>query len=821
MVGMAFPAETDQNQQHMLRHYIVIAFRNIARHLNYSILNILGLSLGLASFIFIAMYISDELKYDKFHEKSRNIYRVNRFYNSNDVNEDAATLSFPAGPALEFDYPDMIKSVCRFFDFQVSKIFVEYRMKADKSVKFNEYNFYLADSTIFDIFTFPFVKGDPKTALDEPLTVVLTESTARRYFGDDDPIGKTLRVEEAFDLEVTGVMRDLPAQTHFTIDMVGSLSTFRWIQGGQLPQTWIWNPCWTYILLNDGIAPESLEKHLPEFYKNHYPDLSDQDVTLYLQALTDIHLRSHHDYEMHSNSNIIYVYILAAIALVVLVLACINFMNLTTAYSGTRSMEIAVKKVFGGSRGRLAGQFLGETIIQSFLALVLASVAVELLIPSFNRFTGKGIESGFILEPNTILIGLFITILTGIMAGVYPAFYLSAFRPVRVLKGRQGTGSKSARARKLLVLIQFSISIALIIGTLLVYSQLKFIRNADLGFNKEQIILLPSVNAISANFETFRENLFQHPDIKYVTGMEDILGANHNTRRVQIEGLNEDVAYWYPMFMVRHDFTETFDIKVVAGRSFSSKISSDTARAIMINETMARNMGWTNEEALGKRIRSDGNERVIGVFRDFHILSLHKPINNFILDMVQNPNRAAALTRYVAIRADTRNYKKLLSFIGKEWEKLAPNRPFEFTFLNEELNQLYDDEDKFGRFSLLLTFLALVIACLGLFGLTSYLAEQRTKEISIRRALGANLVNVLKLLSREFILLIILANLIAWPVAYFLANRWLQSFTKSIPINWFLFLLAGLTALVLALMITTYRAFRASVKNPADTLRYE
>ena len=805
----------------MFRHYLIIAFRNIIRHLNYSILNILGLALGLASFIFIIMYITDELKYDKFHDKSQNIYRVNRLYNSNDVNEDAATLSFPAGPALEFDYPDIIKNVCRFFDFQVSKIFVEYNQDDEKKVKFNEYNFYLADSTVFEIFTFPFLMGDPKTALDEPMTVVITESTAKRYFGDENPLGKTLRIEEAINLEVTGVMKDLPTESHFTIDMLGSLSTFRWIQGGQLPQTWIWNPCWTYVLLNDGMAPEALEKHLPEFYKNHYQDLSDQEVTLYLQPLTDIHLKSHHDYEMHPNSNIIYVYILVAIAFVVLVLACINFMNLTTAYSGTRAMEIAVKKVFGGSRSRLAGQFIGETIIQSFLALIFASVAVELLIPAFNRFTGKSIESGFILQFEAIIFGLIIVVVSGLMAGAYPAFYLSSFKPVRVMKGRQGTGAKSARARKFLVLIQFSISIALIIGTLLVYSQLKYIRKADLGFNKEQVILLPSVNDISRNFETFRENLLKNPDIEYVTGMEDILGANHNTRRVQIEGLNEDVAYWFPMFMVRHDFVETFDIQVVSGRSFSQKVSSDTARAIMINETMAKNMGWTNEEALGKRIRSDGNEQVIGVFKDFHILSLHKPINNFILDMVQNPNGAAALTRYVAIRVKTKNYKKLLAFISEEWSKLAPNRPFEFSFHNEELNQLYKDEDKFGRFSLLLTFLAVIIACLGLFGLTSYLAEQRTKEISIRRAMGATVGHVLKLLSSEFIALIILANLVAWPVAYYLTNRWLQSFTKSIPINWFLFVLAGFLALALALIITTYRAFRASSRNPAETLRYE
>ncbi|MCK5461836.1 MAG: ABC transporter permease, partial [Bacteroidales bacterium] len=395
--------------------------------------------------------------------------------------------------------------------------------------------------------------------------------------------------------------------------------------------------------------------------------------------------------------------------------------------------------------------------------------------------------------------------------------------PIVIFRGGLRNGRSSAIARKILVTAQFAISITLIIGTLIVFSQLNFIRNADLGFKKNQIILLQSqgVNQIQRNYETFKESLLKYPEIESVTAMEDILGANHNTRGVTIEGLSEDQQFWYPMFIVRSDFIETFDIEVVAGRTFSKDIRTDTANAIMINEKMARNLGWTNEEALGKRIVHDGDERVIGIFKDFHILSMHKPMNNFILDMVRNPGFAAGMTRYIAIRVNTSSYKKILQTLEEEWNVHAPNRPFEYSFLDQELRDLYDDEDKFGRFSVMLTILALLIASLGLIGLTSYIAEQRTKEIGIRRAMGATFTSVIRLLSNEFVKLILLANLIAWPIAYLVANNWLNNFTKRISLDWLQFLYAGMGTLIIAVLITSYRALKASSRNPADTLRYE
>ena len=808
----------------MLKFNILIAFRNITRNLKYTVINIGGLAIGLTCFIFITLYINDELKYDKFHAKSDRIYRVNRFYNSNNVLEDAATCSFPCGPTLRFDYPDMVEQVVRFYNGFVRQAFIEYRKTEDDVVKFNETGFYLVDSTVFKVFSFKFLQGNPETALNRPNAVVISASTARKYFGDEPALGKLLRMEESnqLDFEVTGVIEDIPAQSHFKIDMLGSLSTMRQFFGnGQLPQTWVWNPCWTYVLLRQGTTQSDLDAIFPDFYLNHYPDLAEQDVTLYLQPLTDIHLKSHHVYEMHPNSNIQYIYILSSIAAIVLILACINFMNMVTAYSSDRAREIGLKKVFGSSRTRITWQFIIETILQSFLAMLIGILIVESLMRSFNNFTNKDISGFFVLESQFILFGILLVIIVGFLAGSYPALYLSSYNPLQALKDVKPGGTRSGLARKILVVLQFSISIALIIGTFIVFNQMRFIRNADLGFNKDQIILIPTVNQISRNYETYKNELLKHPDILYVTGMEDILGVNHNTRQVVIEGLNPDQSYWYPMFMVRHDFIETFDIQVVAGRAFSEEILADTVNAIMINETMAANLGWTKEDAIGKRIRSDGDERVIGVFKDFHILSLHRPINNFILDMLRNPRGASGLTRYIAVRTNTDNYKNVLSYIEEKWHEIAPSRPFEFTFQDQELNGLYKDEDQFSKFSVLLTLLALFIASLGLVGLTSYMAEKRTKEIGIRKVMGASIGNIIKELSIDFIKLVLISNLIAWPAAYIFTSNWLQNFTKHIQINWLLFLVAGILTLLIAIIITSFRAYLASTRNPAETLRYE
>jgi putative ABC transport system permease protein len=804
----------------MIRHFFLVAIRNAYKHLNYALINVLGLALGLASFVFIIIYVSDELKYDKFHKNADKTYRVNRLYNANNVNEDAATLSFPEGEALQNTYPDMIKSMCRLFDLQVSTLLFEYVKNEDDIIKFNEEWFYMADSSVFDVFTFSFKEGDMETALDRPGVVVISETTAKRYFGNESAMGKILRIEEGFNVEITGVFRDLPSQSHLRIDILGSLSTFRQFGGGQFPQTWIWNPCWTYIVLRDNVKPEALAANFPEFIKNNYLDFKDQKITLTLQKLTDIHLKSHHEYEMHPNSDIIYVTILTGVAIFVLLLACINFMNLATASSAGRAREIGLKKVLGANRRQLTLQFLFEATLHTFLAFILAASAVEFLLRTFNNFTGKNIDGGIFLQPQNILLALGLVIIVGLISGSYPAFFLSSLDASR-LRGNLLQGAKSGIARKVLVVFQFSISIALIIGTFSVYKQLNYMRNAELGFRKDHVIILPAVRNLSVNFDRFAEELKTNKDILQVTGMEDILGVNHNTRPFFVEGHDEANFYYYPAFVVRNEFLETFDIKVIAGRGYSVDYPDDTLNAIMINETMVKNLGWTNEDAIGKRIRSDGQEKVIGVFKDFNALSLHTPVRDFVIDLMGNPRGAAGLTRYIAIKVNSDNYKELLIFIKKTWEEIAPTRPFEYFFFEDKLDAQYKNEDKFSKISLLLTILALIIASMGLIGLTSFLVEKKTKEICIRRVHGARLSNINGLLSREFIKLIILANFISWPVAYFWLTNWLENFTRHILPQWYVFVISGVLTLAIALIITAVHALRATLINPAETLKYE
>jgi putative ABC transport system permease protein len=804
----------------MFKHNLKIALRNILKYWNYSIINIGGLAIGLASFIFIVLYVNDEVKYDDYHENADRIFRVNRLYNSNDVDEDAATVSFPCGPQLVIDYPAIVDKQVRLFNQLRTQWFIDYQKSDDEVIRFNEPHFMLADSTVFEIFTFPFVEGDPETALDNPASIVISESTAKKYFGDEPAMGKVLRVEEFLNFEITGVFKDLPPQSHLKIDMLASLNTWRrFSRNGQFPQTWIWNPCWTYVLLHEGINPDLLNEKFPQFYENHYTDLRDADVTLSLQSVKDIHLKSHHVYEMRANSNSVYINILSTIAIIILALACINFMNLATASSAGRAKEIAMKKIFGSFRRNLIFQFLGEAMVQSFVAMLLAILIVEILLPGYNNFTGKNISPEFLLEVKMLSFLIVVAFVVGLFAGVYPAFVLSAIRPLKVLKGVLKSGAKSGTARKILVIMQFSISISLIIGSLIVFAQLKYLRNAELGFKKDQIINIQSVGALFNNYAAFKQQLLSHKDIDFVTGAEDYLGINHNTRDYEVEGLTPGQRFYIPTFMVDWDFVETFDIKVIEGRAFSRDFPSDTVNALMINETMAKDLGWSNEEAIGKRITSrDGDERVIGIYEDFNAMSLHRPVNKFILDMFRRPENFAQV---ISIRFSSNNNQDVLEHIEKTWTELVPSRPFEYQFFDQQLNELYQDELRFGRFSVMLTILAILIAGMGLIGLTSFLAEQRTKEIGIRRTLGSTVNAIIGLMAKEFLWLLLFANLISWPVTYYLTSDWLESYTSHISTNWLIYILSGILTLFIAMSIITIRAYRTALLNPALTLRHK
>ena len=802
----------------MFNNYIKIAIRNLVKRKFYSLINISGLAIGLASFIIIMLYIIDELSYDRYHKNAENIYRLVNVYDFNGVGENSASSPFPVAFTMKDEYPGMIKNVVRIFNFQSPRMLIEI---GDK--RYNERRFFFADSTFFNIFDHEFIHGNPKTVLNESYSVVLTESAAKKYFGDDDPMNKTIKFEKQFDLKITGVIKDVPAQSHFNFDFIASMSSVRKIYGGKLPQTWVWNPCWTYLLLEDGAAPV-LEKKFPDFINKYFNDAEKENISLYLQPLTDIHLKSRLDYELEPNNNISYIYILSAIAVFLLIIANINFMNLATATSAARAKEIGVKKVVGVYRSQLIFQFISESIILSFISLIIALILVELLLPAFNTFTNKDIVLSILLQPKYLLALIVLVLFTGVFSGIYPAFYISAFKPISLLKGSLRRENKSTLPRKILVIVQFVISITLIIGTLTVFNQLKFLRNADLGFNKEQVIIIPvNHTPIAKSYKSFKNELLLNTDIISITAVDDIFGVAHNTHEFHPEGFPQDKWQFYPALVVRYDFVKTFDIKILAGRDYNEDNKTDPEKGMLINEAMVKHLGWgSNEEALGKKFKSlHGEERVIGVTNNFNVTSLYEQAGPFVLNIKEKPGEVMWFLKFMAIRIAPDNHKKTIDFIETKWKEFAPNRPFEYSFLDQELNKLYKDEDNLGKLSLIFSLMIIFIASLGLFGLTSFMAEQRTKEIGIRKVLGAKVTDIIKLLSKEFLKLIVIAILIAWPIAFLLIDDWLSHFAYRTAINWFVFILAGLFALIISLLITAYKAYVASKTNPVDTLKYE
>ena len=803
----------------MLRNYLISTFRYLLKRKSYFIINTLGLAVGMASFLVIYLYIVDELSYDRHHSKADRIYRLVNVYDFEGVGENSASSPFPVAFTLLNDYPGSIEDVVRIYNFQAPRSFVEYGEH-----RFNEKYFYFADSTYFNIFDHEFIRGNPGTALVETGSVVITESTARRYFDQEDPIGKVLKYESGINLKVTAVVRDIPEHSHFKFDFLGSLSTLRGIYGGQLPQTWVWNPCWTYLLLDPRADAEQLERHFPEFIEKYFYDAEKANVSLYLQPLTDIHLKSALDYEIAPNSDINSVYVLSVIAIFLLVIAIINYMNLATATSSKRIKEIGIKKVSGASRLQLIVQFLGESVILAFIAMVIALILIELIMPVFNTFTGKTISFDDLLALNNIVFVILLSIIIGVLAGIYPAFYLSAFDPLKGLKGKIANGTKRGTPRRILVTIQFTVSISLIIATSVIRDQLNFMRNADLGFLKENIVVLPiNRTPVVSHYEDYRKMLQQSPHIVSVTAMDDIFGAAHNTHEFRPEGFSEDHWQFYPALVVKYDFVRTFDLRLLAGRDYNEANKTDPENGILINESMVRHMGWGSpQEALGKKFKSlQGEERVIGVFNDFHQTSLHEPSGPFVLNMKETPEEIIWFLKYLVIRIREGSDTNALAYIEQSWNEVAPDRPFEYFYLEDELAKLYKDEENLSGLSLMFTLIIMFIASLGLIGLSSFMAEQRTKEIGIRKVLGASTRNIIRNLTSEFVILVSIASILAWIVSWILMDDWLNRFPYQARLNWLIFIVAACIAYGMAIAISSFRAFVAARTNPVITLKYE
>lgn len=603
------------------------------------------------------------------------------------------------------------------------------------------------------------------------------------------------------------------------------MSSLRQAFRGSLPQTWVWNPCWTYILLADGVEPAQLEANFPAFINNFYYDAQRESIVMYLQNLKDIHLHSRLDYEIRPNSNYTYIVVLSVIAVFLLLIASINFMNLATATAGTRAREIGIRKVTGADRFKLITQFLGESLVLTLISFILSLLLIEIMLPYFNELTSKQIRFDYLLNPSSIayLAGLWLVL--GLMSGFYPALLLSSFKPITILRGSPVNASRSGVARKILVVFQFTISIGLIISTVMIFRQVNYLRHADLGFNPNDVVMVRiNQTKVARDFETFRNEILKNPEIVNVTALDDIIGESHNTHEFWFEGMKPGEWRFFPALVVRYDFIETFGVELVAGRDYNRDNKTDPEKALLVNEALVKHMGWSsNEEALGKKFRSlSGDENIVGVFRNFQPTSFREPVGPFVLNMKEKPGEINFFMKYAAVKTTGKANKEVISYLESKWGEFEKDKPFDYFMLEDELTRLYADEKNLGNLAMTVTALILFVAAMGLFGLASFMAEKRTKEIGIRKVMGASVLNILLLLQKEFTWLIVIAMLIAWPVSYYLVDSlFLQQFAIQVPFSLWVFILSGLFALVISLLIISYRAVKTSLINPVETLKYE
>ncbi len=800
----------------MLRNYFKTAIRNLKRQKIYSFINITGLSVGLACCILIALYIHFELSFDGFHERADNIYRIIEIETESGKKQYSATVPAPLAPMLSEAFPEILRMVRIFHPSWIEKWKISYE---DKTY-FDEGVFF-ADPEILDVFTFPLVQGHQGDALVEPNSAIITEEIAQKYFGHSNPLGKVLSIH-GVQTKITGVIQAIPPNSHFRFKFLISFDTlkspgFRNVVYDML-NNWRSHNFYGYLLLREGVSSFELEKRfVPLLEKHFHTKITDFD--LYLQPLRKVHLYSKNfNYDISTfNSDVAYVYIFSVIAFFILIIACINYMNLTTARAANKAKEVGTRKIVGATRMHLIQQFLGESIILLFIALLIAFLLASLMLPVLNSLAG----SNFTINSRNLvcILGFLIaaSFILGCAAGIYPALFLSTFQPLHSLRGKLYPRVSRVHFRKTLVVIQFALSISLMIGTLSTRNQLKYCMSRNLGFDKENVISIPvrDVKTI-LEFDSVKDNLLQHPEILSVARSSSVPGKTLGRRGFLPEG-NE----WAPRYsiFVDHDFIPTMGIELKEGRNFSRDFGTDIEEAYIINEAAAEEFGW--DSAVGKRLiwKGDRNNKgqVIGMVKNFHFKSLHQKVEPIILHML--PERSGF--SYMTVKIRTQNIFHLMKEMGNIWERFFPNLPFEFFFLDEHLNRLYAAETRLGRVSGIFTLLSILIASLGVFGLASYITEQRTKEIGIRKVLGATPMSIAILLSKEFTKLVIISNIIAWPVAYYLVHKWLQNFAYRFDLGIGMFLLASSLALIITLLSVAYQSVKASFINPARALRYE
>jgi len=786
----------------MIKNYLKVAFRNIRRHKGFSFINIAGLAIGLACCLLITIWVLDELSYDKFHENAANLYRVEEDQHYSGRIFYVYVTPYPLGPALKAEIPEIIDATRVVW---TGGVLFKYRENT-----FFEDGGRAVDPSFLKMFTYPLVKGDKTTALDSPFSVVLTQELAEKYFGEEDPLGRVMTLNDKHEFTVTGVLENIPHNTYLQFDFLVPYEILK--RTGQTnEEDFGSNSIFTFVQLPDGMSPEQVNPKIFGFIRTKIPE---SRTDLRLMPFTKLHLHEFFGYEKSAGA-IQYVYIFSVIAFIVLLIACINFMNLSTARSANRAKEVGLRKVVGAVKGHLVRQFYGESVVYAFIALIIAVGIVTLLLPAFSNLSAKNLSWG-VAGIGTILIGLLgTTLFTGVVAGSYPALLLSAFQPARVLKGSLLSGSGGARFRRVLVVAQFALSVLLIIGTGVVYQQLNFIKNMRLGWDKEHLIYIPLRADTRKSYNAIKQELIQNPQVINVTGTSQLpthIGSNSGGS--DWEGKDPEFQILIGFNAVDFDFTETLKIEMAEGRSFDKAHPSDLTAGWIVNEEVAKLMG--KESVIGERFRHVGVEgTIVGVMKNFHYQTLRNKIEPLAI------NVAPDSLNYLIIRIPPEDVTASLGFIEKTWKRILPAFPFEYRFMDERYERGYRAEQRIGTLLRYFAILAVVVACLGLFGLASFMAEKRTKEIGIRKVLGASIGQITVLLCREFFLLVIVANVIAWPAAYFAMRKWLQSYAYRVDLGYFVFIGTMVLALFVAIVSVGYQAIRAARANPAISIRYE
>jgi putative ABC transport system permease protein len=807
----------------MFKNYLKIAWRNLNRNKFISFVNLFGLTVGICCCLLIGIYILNELSYDRYNKNANNIYRIERTF----LNAETGALSLklgavapPFAPLLQNDFKD-IKNVTRILDAGTNPI------KYGENI-FNQKNVYFADENLFKIFDFNVLKGNPATALSDPNTVMLNEQTAEKLFGNSDPMNKVIRLNNQLDFKVTGVYKALPENSHWHPDVLISFNTLKdsAVYGEKnLMTNWGNNAFYTYLLLPPHYNPKKLEAQFPAFQNRHIPasgkfKASDYSI-LSLRKLTNIHLYSHTDEELEINGDINRVYIFSAIALFILLIACINYMNLSSARSVLRAKEIGIRKTAGASKKELIAQFLSESVFITCIAFLLAILITRFALPWLNKLSGQQLSMETLLQWKILIGILMLPFIVGILSGIYPALYLSSFQPVKVLKGVIKKGGGNISLRKALVVFQFAISIILIVATVIVFQQLNYIQNKSLGFDKEHIVTLRNNAGLNNSFQSFKDELLSNSNIKDVALSSRIpSGRLLDSQGSQLDVGNSmsptkaDIKY----VVADENFIPTYGIKIVAGRNFSKAYGMDTS-SFLINETAVKALGLkSDEDAIGKQFQYGGKKGAIaGVFNDFNFESLHQRIIPLVF--YESPSKASGYNN-ISIKT-AGNVSAAIAQIERTWKKYLPEIPFEYQFLDDRYAKLYQAEDRQSSIFTIFSCIAIFIACLGLFGLSAFTITQRVKEIGVRKVLGASTGSIVKLISKDFLLLVVIAAVIAFPIAWYAMNHWLQAFAYRINIGWSVFILATVIALLIAFATISFQAIKAATANPVKSLRSE